>query len=147
MVDPYLNCWSRPRGLVCLMITISPQLLMFTGTGAMKSLISAVNEEDERLFRKVLPKAVHVLAGKTTAAVRLIAASPNSPVDRVRGAFGAMGSVTLPGLTAPSASPAALRSTRLPQHGRLLLEKHWLVAPLVTQRSKPRVGEPLPLKS
>src|SRR6266566_356418 len=96
-----------PRGSVCLMITTSPQLLMFTGTGAMKSLISAVNEEEERLFRKVLPKAVHVLAGKTPAAVRLIAASPKSPVDRVRGAFGAMGSVTLPELTAPSASPPA----------------------------------------
>ena len=55
--------------------------------------------------------------------------------------------MTVPVLTAPSASPAAVRFTRLPQQGSELLEKHWLVAPLVTHRSRPRVGVPLPPKS
>src|SRR6266567_3709796 len=122
------------RGSVCLMIVTRPQLLMFTGTGAMKSLTSAPNDDEERLFKNVLPNAVHVLLGKTPAAVRLMAASPKSPVVRVRGAFGPIGSVTLPELTAPSASPAAVRSTRLPQHGTVpFVAKHWLFEPLVTQ--------------
>lgn len=55
--------------------------------------------------------------------------------------------MTVPVLTAPSADPAADRSTRLPQQGSALAEKHWLVAPLVTHLSKPRVGVPLPEKS
>src|SRR5712691_8718508 len=96
MVDVKPKSWLRPAGSVCLMILISPQLLMFTGTGAMKSLTSAPKEEDARLFKKVLPNALQVPAGKTPAAVRLMAASPNSPVVRVRGAFGAIGSTTLP---------------------------------------------------
>src|SRR6516164_7426651 len=71
------NAWFWPRGSVCLMILISPQLLMFTGTGAMKSLISAVNDAEERLFKNVLPNASQVPGGNTPAAVRSIAVSPN----------------------------------------------------------------------
>src|ERR1051326_2192297 len=113
-----------PRGLVCLMTLISPQFEMLTGCGAMKSLISAVNDVDERLFTNTLPNPVHTFAGKTPAAVRLMAASPKRPVPSVRGAFGGTGSVTEPVLTAPSASPSPVRSTRLPQHGTVLAEKH-----------------------
>lgn len=98
-------------------------------------------------MRKTLPNASQVPGGKTPAAVRLIAASPNSPVVRERGAPGGTGSLTVAVLTAPSANPAADRLTRLPQHGSALAEKHWLVAPLVTHFSRPRVGVPLPEKS
>src|SRR5437588_140464 len=93
---------------------------MFTDTGAMKSLISAPKEEDERLFKKVLPKSSHVPAGNTPAAVRLMAASPKSPADRL---VPAIGSVAVVVLTPPSAKPAPVRSTCLPQQGRELLEK------------------------
>ena len=72
-----------------------PQLLMFTGCGAMKSLTSAGNDADERLFRNALPKPSHVPGGKTPAAVRLIAASPK--VARGQAARSAIGSVTVTG--------------------------------------------------
>src|SRR6266540_2950962 len=100
------------------MMLILPQLLMFTGCGATKSFTSAGNAADERLFRNTLPNAWHVPAGNTPAAVRLTAASPRP-----------------------------LRSTRLPQQGRAFAEKHWLVAPVVTHRSRPSTGLPLPPKS
>src|SRR5829696_4251507 len=104
------------------MILIVPQLLMLTGSGAMKSLTSAGNDADERLLRKALPNALQVPAGKTPALVRLIEASPNSPLVGSRGASGLIGSVTVFVLTAPSASFAADRSSRLPQHGSELAE-------------------------
>ena len=44
------NAWSSPPGLVCLMTVTVPQLLMFTGVGAMKSFIVALNAVDERLL-------------------------------------------------------------------------------------------------
>src|SRR5215218_7013782 len=133
-----------PVGEVTLWTMTVAQLVMSTGLGAMKSLTSAGNDDDERLFRNALPNAVQVPAGKTPAAVRLMAASPNRPVPRVPPATA---SLTVPVLTAPSAKPAALRSTRLPQQGRALVEKHWEVAPAVTHFSRPRVGVPLPPKS
>ena len=44
--------WSLPRGSVCLMILISPQLETCTPIGAMKSFNSDTNDEpEERLFR------------------------------------------------------------------------------------------------
>src|SRR6266545_1547683 len=118
-----------------------PQLLMLTGRGATKSLTSAGKEADERLFRKPLANASQVLP-KTPAAVRLIAASPKVSPGRLTPAIG---SVTVEVLTAPSANPAADRFTRLPQHGSALLEKHWLVEPLVTHFSRPSTGLPPPL--
>src|SRR5215207_9159600 len=121
-----------------------PQLLMFTGCGAMKSLTSAGNDADERLLRNALPNAVQVPGGNTPASVRLTAASPKVPAGRDTLAIE---SVTVVEFTAPSASPSPLRSTRLPQQGRALLEKHWLVAPLVTHLSRPSTGAPLPPKS
>src|SRR6266536_2874681 len=121
---------------------ILPQLEMFTGCGATKSLTSAGNDADERLLRNALPNAAQVPAGKTPAAVRLTDASPNSLAGRLTFAIG---SVTVPLLTAPSAKPAALRLTRLPQHGRAFAEKHWLVAPVVTHLSRPSTGLPPPL--
>src|SRR5215467_2549981 len=102
---------------------------MSTGWGATKSFTSAGKDADERLFRKALPNASQVPDGKTPAAVRLTAASPNVPAGRLTPAIG---SVTVTALTAPSANPAPLRSTRLPQQGTELAEKHWLFAPLVT---------------
>src|SRR6188474_3045702 len=116
------------------MMLIVPQLLMLTGCGATKSFTSAGKEADERLFRNALPSASQVPAGKTPAAVRLTAASPNVPAGRLTFAIG---SSTVVEFTAPSAKPAALRSTRLPQQGSLLAEKHWLVAPVVTHLSRP----------
>src|SRR5690349_19815788 len=113
-----------------------PQLLMFTGIGATKSLTSAVNEADERLFKKVLPNASQTPAGKTPAVVRLIAASPKVSPGSVMLGF-AIGSITVPLLMAPS-ELLELRITWLPQQGSELLEKHWLVEPLVTQNSRPR---------
>src|SRR6266581_6011732 len=89
-------------GSVFLMIVTRPQLLMFTGTGATKSLTSAGNDAEARLFRNTLPKASQVPEGNTPAAVRLMAVSPKVSVDKLRGAFGAMGSVTASRLlTAP----------------------------------------------
>src|SRR5712691_10005617 len=129
------------------MIVTKPQLLMFTGIGAMKSFTSEVKEDDDRVFRKTLPKASQVPGGKTPAVVRLIAASPKVFATRLAGAFGGLVSVTVPVLIAPSES-LEVRLMWLPQHGTLLpLAKHWLSGPLVTHRSRPKVGVPLPPKS
>src|SRR6266511_6031499 len=125
------------------MLTV-PQLVMFTGCGATKSLTSAGNDAEERLLRNTLPNASQVPAGKTPDEVRLTAASPNVPAGRVAPLIGSR-TETL--LTAPSAKPAALRFTRLPQHGTELAEKHWLADPLVTQVNRPSTGAPLPPKS
>src|SRR5512135_166294 len=97
-----------------------PQLVMLTGTGAMKSLISAVKDEDERLLTNVLPNASHTPGLKTPAAVRLIAASPKRPVPRLPPA---MGSAIVPVLTAPSEF-VPLSVTCSPQHGSAFEEKH-----------------------
>src|SRR5262249_58355018 len=110
-----------------------PQVVMFTGCGATKSLTSAGNDADERLFRNALPNARQVPAGNTPAAVRLTAASPKVSAGRVPPAIG---SLTPTVLTAPSAKPAALRSTRLPQQGRALAEKHCVTGPEGTQVSR-----------
>src|SRR5690348_3926090 len=123
-------------------MTILPQFAMLTGCGATKSFTSAGNDADERLFRNALPNAVQTLDEKMPAAVMLIAASPNSSPARVPPATA---SVMVPELTWPSAKPAALRLTRLPQHGTAFAEKHWLLAPVVTQRSRPSTGLPPPL--
>src|SRR5438128_8929797 len=89
MLEVKLKSWLIPRGSVCLMIWISPQLLTCTGSGATKSLTSAEKELEERLFRKALPKVSHgpVVDVNTPAAVRLIAASPKVPAGRVIGAL------------------------------------------------------------
>src|SRR5512135_1706296 len=97
-----------------------PQLLMLTAIGAMKSLISAVKDEDERLLTNALPNASHTPGLKTPAAVRLIAASPKSPTPRVPPA---MGSAIVVVLTAPSES-VPLSVTCEPQHGSAFEEKH-----------------------
>src|SRR5215216_573807 len=125
-------------------MTIFPQLLMLTGCGATKSFTSAGKEAEARLFRNALPKASQVPAGNTPAAVRLTAASPKVPAGRLTLAIG---SLTVTAFTAPSADPAVVRLTRLPQHGSELAEKHWLVAPVVTHVSRPSTGVPLPPKS
>src|SRR5437867_1055772 len=66
---------AAPRSSCLWMFTV-PQLVIFTGTGATKSLTSEVNDADERLFRNTLPKASHTPGGKTPAAVKLMAVSP-----------------------------------------------------------------------
>src|SRR5215475_14305660 len=119
-----------------------PQLLMFTGCGATKSLTSAGNDADDRLLRNALPNATQAPGGNTPAAVRLTDASPKVRAGSVTPAIG---SVTVVVFTAPSASPAALRSIRFPQHGNAFAEKHWVVAPVVTHRSRPSTGLPPPL--
>jgi len=130
-----------------LMMLTVPQLLMFTGTGAMKSFSSAPKDDDARLLIMALPNALHVPDGNTPAAVRLMAASPNSFGARLTGADGSRTeSLTVVELTEPSATLPP-RITWFPQQGRLLLATHWLVAPLVTHVARDRVGEPEPLKS
>ena len=105
-------------------ILIVPQLVMLTFTGATKSLTSAVNEAEARLFRNALPRASHVPLGNTPAAVRLIAASPKVRAARLLGAFGAIGSDTASRLLTAPSEFVPLRVTWLPQHGTELLEKH-----------------------
>src|SRR5215831_14485820 len=106
------------------MTWISPQLAMCTGTGATKSLTSAPNDAEARLFRNALPNASQVPGGNTPAAVRLMAVSPKVSACRVRGALGAIGSVTLSRLFTAPIESVPLRVTWLLQHGRALLEKH-----------------------
>src|SRR5437660_7898632 len=72
-----------PDGEVTLRMITSPQLAMWTATGAMKSLSSAPNEDDERLLTKVLPKLPQVPVGKTPEVVRLMAASPKRPMPKL----------------------------------------------------------------
>src|SRR5947208_4546092 len=100
----------------------------------MKSFISAVNEDEERLFRYADPKLSHVvgLAPNTdgNARPRLIEASPIVPPEllpvNVRGALGPIGSTTFAALTEPSDSVVpAFSPVRSPQHGRLFALKHW----------------------
>src|SRR5215470_8257078 len=131
-----------PRGSVCLMMLTVPQLLMLTGTGATKSLTSAVNDAEARLFRNALPKALQVPGGKTPAAVRLMAASPKVSAFWVWPLIGSVTASRL--LTAPSESEP-LSVTWLPQHGTVLLDRHWLAGPLVTHVSRLSVGRPPPL--
>src|SRR6266496_5216814 len=114
------------RGSVFLMIVMCPQLLMFTGTGATKSLTSAGNDADARLFRNTLPKASQVPAGKTPAVVRLMAVSPNLNAPMLFGVFDTNGSVTASRLLTAPIAVAPSRVLWLPQHGTVLLEKHWL---------------------
>src|SRR6266702_559986 len=120
---------------------------MLTFTGATKSLTSAPNDAEARLFKNALPRASHVPVGKTPAAVRLIAASPKVSAARLLGALGAIGSMTASRLLTAPIESVPFRVTLLPQHGRLLLEKQSLVEPVagVTHRSSPRVGLPPPL--
>src|SRR6266508_581418 len=134
-----------------LMVAVLPDVVALPPPSAVqvrlsntKFFTSAGNDADERLFRNTLPNAWHVPAGNTPAAVRLTAASPKVPAGRDSLAIG---SVTVTPLTAPSASPRPLRSTRLPQHGTEFDEKHWLAGPLVTHLSRPSTGLPLPPKS
>src|SRR5438132_4971125 len=117
-----------PRGSVCFLMIIVPQLEMLIGIGATKSFSSEPNElPEDRLLSHASPRWKHVPAGKTLAAVRSTAASPNvestvvfppwvfeSPA-RVRGLFGGLLSVTPVLLTEASAKPEAVRSTPLLQ--------------------------------
>src|SRR5215469_10909641 len=147
MVELKLKFWSIPRGSVCLMMLTVPQLEMFTGTGAMKSLTSEPNDAEARLLIMALPNALHVPDGNTPAAVRLMAASPNSFAARLTGADGSRTlSFTVVELTEPSATlPPS--TCWFPQQGRLLLATHWLVAPVVVHVARDRTGVPEPLKS
>src|SRR6266540_836465 len=112
-----------PRGSVCLMILMKPQLEMFTGTGAMKSLTSAGNDADERLFRNALPKASQVPAGKTPVAVRLMAASPNLNAPMLFGVFDTNGSVTASRLLTAPSELLLFRVIWSPQHGNELADR------------------------
>src|SRR5207245_2201863 len=132
---------------------------MFTGTGATKSFTSEVNEDEERLFRKMEPSAEQVPGGKTPAAVRSMEVSPKVFPISDCGAFGFMGSVTVPELTAASAEGEVpeVRSLRSPQQGSVLELKQLLaefgelvygsVPPTASHRRSPMSGVPLPLKS
>src|SRR5215471_15438377 len=127
---------------------IVPQLLTCTPIGAMKSLTSAVNDVEARLLTNALPKFSQIPGGKTPAAVRLMAVSPNVPVGTLVAFPDRNGSVTASVLTAPIES-LLFRVCCLPQHGSELLEKHWLAvlpAAAVSHVSSPRVGFPPPLE-
>src|SRR5437870_4552221 len=124
------------------MIVTRPQLVMFTGTGATKSLASDPNDAEARLFRNTLPRAVQIPAGKIPASLRLMAASPNV---NAAGVPPEIGSVTASRLLTAASESEPSSATALPQQGTALLEKHWLEAPVVTHVSSPRVGLPPPL--
>src|SRR6266849_1426408 len=158
MFDVKLKFWLTPRGSVCLMILISPQLLMFTGIGAMKSFSVEVNDwPDERLFRSAAPKCWHTFCEKTPAPVRLMRASPNvDDIDpffdvlplSVLGFPGGLLSVTSALFTEPSAKPPVVRLTSAPQQGTPSAgTSHWVAAPLMTHLDRLSVGTPLPPKS
>src|SRR6266496_5848070 len=108
------------------MIVTWPQLEMFTGTGATKSLTSAGNAADERLFRNTLPKASQTPGPNTPAPVRSIAVSPNrnAPTLLVPAWNGSVTASRL--LTAPIEF-VALRLMWSPQHGNLLADRQTFV--------------------
>src|SRR6266516_1413614 len=122
------------------MMTV-PQLLMLTATGATKSLTSAGNDAEARLFRNALPNASQTPVGKTPTAVRLMAASPKVSELRVLGALGAIGSVTASRLLTAPSEFVPFSVFWLPQHGMELDDKHWLAGPEVTHVSAATVGE------
>src|SRR6266516_786415 len=131
-----------------MMLTV-PQLEMFTGTGATKSLTSAGNDADERLLRNALPKASQTPGGKTPTAVRLMAVSPNVNAGRLLGALGAIGSVTASRLLTAPIELLLFRVISSPQHGNELADRHTLVGnpgtplgvvALVSHLSRFRVG-------
>src|SRR5262245_19114848 len=98
-------------------MSFGAQLVMLTGIGAMKSLISAEKLDDERLFRYAAPNVTHVPGGIMPDVSRSIRASPNVRGTRFRGAFGLIGSDTIGVLIAPITPCAALNGCTTPQHG------------------------------
>src|SRR6516165_4933008 len=124
---------------------ISPQLLTWIGIGEMMSVSEALAAADVRLFAQALPNALHSPAGKTPAAVRSMAASPNVFVARVA-AGDWSGSITVPRLFVAPIAIVPLKVCELPQHGGAAPRLHWMAGPVVTQVSKASVGAPLPLK-
>ena len=147
-----LNVPEAPSGVVCLWITIAPQFEMFTGTGAMKSFNSEVNElPEDRLFSVAEPKCVHWLAGKMLAPVRLMAASPNVELMPFfvfpSSVFGPGALVSCTGTLFTAASAEAPRTTALSQQGSVLLASQLLVLPLVIHVCLASTGTPLPPKS
>ena len=74
-MNPNVVELALSSGNVSLRMITEPQLLMFTGSGAMKSFNAAVNESDERLFRYADPKESQESGSKTRA--RSMDASPN----------------------------------------------------------------------
>src|SRR5262245_10665986 len=134
------------------MILIEPQLLMLIGMGAMKSLTSAVNDAEARLFTNALPKASQVPGGKTPALVRSISVSPNCRAGTELSALGwpgNNGSVTESRLLTAPIESVPSRVSWSPQHGNVFEEKHTLVGypatplgvvALVSHRCNPIVG-------
>src|SRR6266446_6329062 len=119
---PELAAWTD----AVLLSGLSGQFDTVSERGAMKSLISAVKEVEDRLFRYAWPKATHwlalvMLAGKMPAASMLISASPNVNGFRLLGEVcpGArIGSVTEAVFTVPATF--AFSAWTWPQHGKRL---------------------------
>src|SRR5215471_1102856 len=117
------------------MTLMVPQLLMLTGIGAMKSLISAVNDDEDRLRTNALPKAVHVPGAKMLAFCMSIATSPNCNAGSglmESGLPGNSGSVTGSRLFTAATESEPSRVCWSPQHGNVFAEKQALVAKPVT---------------
>src|SRR5437764_928969 len=113
----------------------------------MKSLISALNDADDRLLTQTWPKASHVSGVRMLEMSRLIDASPNW--FATSGAFPFSGSVTAVSLTFASVAGGSTFAW-LPQHGSECAEKHidaLSVPGVISQCRTPIVGVPLPLKS
>src|SRR5262245_45214244 len=108
-----------------MMLTV-PQLEMFTGIGAMKSLISDVNDDEERLVTIVLPKAEHVPEGNTFAFVRSIAVSPKRSAPTLFGVFDKNGSLTASRLLTAAIESVPSRVSWSPQQGNELAETQTL---------------------
>src|SRR5439155_5626194 len=123
--------------------------------GDTKSLISALKEADERLFRYAEPKLSHVDGlGPKMLGRAWLRLTPISPKVLPASETFAIGSLTVEALICPSAKPP--RSIRSPQHGKLFDERHTFLAipattgteALVNHVSRPSVGfEPPFVKS
>src|SRR5215471_16077118 len=81
---------------------IPPQFLIDTGTGAMKSLISDVNEVEERDFTYAEENDSQAPCVNRPAASMLIAASPNCCAGRSTARLPPSVSLTVEELVAPS---------------------------------------------
>src|SRR5262245_29207024 len=84
------------------MIVSFPQLEADSETGAMKSLISDVNETAERLFTYAEEKDSQAPGGMIHAQTRLIAASPNCCAGRLTAGLPPRFSETWAALVSPS---------------------------------------------
>src|SRR4029079_5117577 len=109
--------WSKPRGLVCLMILTSPQLETVWFSSVTSLVVDTKLLPDERDSHTVWANATHWLAGMMSAMRRLIPNSANSPALIALLLIGLFAAVMAAVLAAPSAPALLGDCTVAPQHG------------------------------